>query len=183
MSENRKMLFRIGINLGDVIQEGDKIFGDDVNLAARIQKLSAPGGICIARNVYDQVKNKLAFGFEYIGEHTVKNITGPVRVYRVLLDPESAGLQVATHPKKAPNTWLRAAAAAMLVLGIVLGWRLYHKEPEPEFEKAIALDPDFLHAKADTGINQKYEENIYTQFLNCFFRSAAFSKSSFEWRK
>ena len=81
LAESRRMHFRIGINLGDVIQEGERIYGDGVNVAARIESLADPGGICISRSAYDQVKKKLPLGFEHLGEHTVKNIDDPVRVY------------------------------------------------------------------------------------------------------
>jgi adenylate cyclase len=86
LPENRRMEFRIGINVGDVIVEGKQIYGDGVNIAARIEGLADAGRICVTSNVYDQVKNKLPFMFEDTGEHTVKNITEPVRVYRLLTD-------------------------------------------------------------------------------------------------
>jgi len=72
LPEGRRMNFRIGVNLGDVIEDESRIYGDGVNIAARIESLAEAGGICIARNVYDQVKNKLNFGYEYLGEHPVK---------------------------------------------------------------------------------------------------------------
>jgi adenylate cyclase len=84
LPENRRMEFRIGVNLGDVIEEGDKILGDGVNITARMESLSEAGGICISGNAYEQVENKVEVGFEYLGEHMVKNITRPVRVYRVI---------------------------------------------------------------------------------------------------
>src|SRR5512139_3882705 len=74
LPENRRMEFRIGVNLGDVIEEGEQIYGDGVNIAARIESLADGGGICISGTVYDQVENKLSFGYEYLGEQTVKNI-------------------------------------------------------------------------------------------------------------
>jgi TolB-like protein/class 3 adenylate cyclase/Flp pilus assembly protein TadD len=80
---NRRMEFRIGINVGDVIVEGPQIYGDGVNIAARLEALAEGGGICVSGTVYDQVENKLEFGYEYMGEQTVKNIAKPVRVYRV----------------------------------------------------------------------------------------------------
>ncbi|MFC1824231.1 adenylate/guanylate cyclase domain-containing protein [Thermodesulfobacteriota bacterium] len=83
LPENRRMEFRIGINLGDVVHEGERIYGDGVNIASRIEGLAVAGGICISRNVYDQVKNKLELNYEYLGEKSVKNIAEPVRVYRV----------------------------------------------------------------------------------------------------
>jgi adenylate cyclase len=83
--EEKKMRFRIGMNIGDVIFNGERIYGDGVNIAARIESLAKGGGICISRNIYDHVKNKLALEFEYLGEHTLKNIADPVEVYRVLI--------------------------------------------------------------------------------------------------
>src|SRR5215510_13523829 len=83
LPSQRRMEFRIGINVGDVIVEGPQIYGDGVNIAARLEALAEGGGICLSGSVYDQVENKLAFGYEYLGEQTVKNIAKPVRVYRV----------------------------------------------------------------------------------------------------
>src|SRR5882672_11330858 len=86
----RKMEFRIGINLGDVVVEGERIYGDGVNIAARLESLAEAGGICISGTVYDQVETKLALTYEYLGEQTVKNIARPVRVLRVLREPRDA---------------------------------------------------------------------------------------------
>jgi adenylate cyclase len=80
---DQRIEFRIGINLGDVISEADDIFGDGVNIAARLEALAEPGGICVSRVVRDQVRDKLAFAFDDLGEQSVKNIARPVRVYRV----------------------------------------------------------------------------------------------------
>src|SRR5262249_43235469 len=91
----RRMEFRVGIDLGDVLVEGEKIYGDGVNIAARLEGLADAGGICISGVVYDQVENKLHplnLGYEYLGEQTVKNIARPVPVYRVLLEKEMAAL-------------------------------------------------------------------------------------------
>jgi hypothetical protein len=84
------MRFRIGINLGDVIVEGDRLYGDGVNIAARLESLADGGGICLSGTAYDQIEGKLPFGYEFKGEHSVKNITRPVRVYRLHLDPSAA---------------------------------------------------------------------------------------------
>jgi adenylate cyclase len=93
LPENRKMEFRIGINMGDVIEEGESIFGDGVIIAARLEGLAEAGGICVSRNVYDQVKNKLTLKYKYLGEHNVKNISEPVRVYRVIMDAKATLLE------------------------------------------------------------------------------------------
>jgi adenylate cyclase len=90
LPEDNMLEFRIGINIGDVIQDGDRIFGDGVNIAARIEGLADPGGVSISRNAYDHIKNKLKLDYHYFGEHAVKNIKQPVRVYKVLLDSDSS---------------------------------------------------------------------------------------------
>ena len=87
LGENRKMRFRIGINLGDVIEEGGRIYGDGVNIAARLESLADPGGICISKTAFDQIETKLPLGYEYLGDQTVKNIARPVAAYRVLMEP------------------------------------------------------------------------------------------------
>ncbi len=83
----RQLVYRIGINIGDIIVEGDDIYGDGVNIAARLEGLSEPGGICVSRNVFNQVKNKIEVGFEDLGDQQVKNIEEPVRVYKVTTGP------------------------------------------------------------------------------------------------
>jgi adenylate cyclase len=85
----RQMEFRIGINVGDVVVEEEKLYGDGVNIAARLEGLAEPGGICISGTVHDQVENKLALSYEYLGEQTVKNIAKPVRVWRVQWESEA----------------------------------------------------------------------------------------------
>ncbi len=87
MPEHRKMAFRIGINLGDVILERGRIYGDGVNIAARIERLAEAGGICISGTVYDQIENRLPVDYAYLGEKSVKNIVKPVRVYQVRTRP------------------------------------------------------------------------------------------------
>ena len=91
LAEDRRMEFRIGINLGDVIYEKERIYGEGVNIAARIESLADGGGISVTGTVYDQVKNKLNLGYEYRGAHSLKNIEEPVRLYRVLMEPGAAG--------------------------------------------------------------------------------------------
>ena len=87
LPEDRRMEYRIGVNLGDVVKEGDRIYGDGVNIAARLESMAEPGGICISGFVYNQVKNRLKLEYEFIGEQSVKNIKEPVPVYRVLSFP------------------------------------------------------------------------------------------------
>lgn len=94
------MLFRIGINLGDVMVEGDDLYGEGVNVAARLEAQAEPGGIAISRTVYDQVRNKLGLGFEFVGEREVKNIADKVEVYRVVLDAAGQPQAQAYEPKR-----------------------------------------------------------------------------------
>ncbi len=89
LPEDTRMEFRIGINLGDVIVKGNSIYGDGVNVAARIESLADPGGICISRSAYDQVKRKIDIQYDYLGEHYVKNMDEPIRIYKVLLGKSS----------------------------------------------------------------------------------------------
>ena len=128
LPENRKMEFRIGVNLGDVAEEGDRIYGDGVNVAARIESLADSGGICISRTAYDQVRKKLTLGYEYLGEQPVKNINEPVRVYRVLTAPEHAGVVIG-EKTAAGKKWRRLAYAAVACLVVVAGgltaWNIY----------------------------------------------------------
>jgi TolB-like protein/Flp pilus assembly protein TadD len=102
LPENRRMEFRIGINLGDVIEEGDSIYGDGVNIAARLEGLAEVGGICISESAYQQIENKLPLRYDYLGEHEVKNIAKPVRVYRAQIESVAMAqrpLEVASKEK------------------------------------------------------------------------------------
>jgi adenylate cyclase len=91
LPENSRMNFRIGVNLGDIIENEGRIYGDGVNIAARLEGLAEHGGISISGTAYDQAKNKLPFQYEYQGQKTVKNIKDPVRVYRIVMESEAAG--------------------------------------------------------------------------------------------
>ena len=133
-SDDRKVVFRIGINLGDVIEKDGDLLGDGVNIAARVEALADGGGICITRSAYDQVKKKLNLGYEYLGAHQVKNITEPVRVYKVLTAPEHAG-QLIGEPKspKFPSKMPSIAIFAILVLVVATAiWYFYPRSPETE---------------------------------------------------
>ena len=87
LPDDRKMQFRIGVNLGDVIEEDERIYGDGVNIAARLESIADPGGLCISKTAFDQIETKLPYVYEYIGEQPVKNIAKPVGAYRVVLEP------------------------------------------------------------------------------------------------
>jgi adenylate cyclase len=139
LPEKVRMNFRIGINLGDVIEEGDRIYGDGVNIAARLEGLAEGGGICISGTAYDQVKNKLPFRYEYEGEQTVKNIKEPVRVYRVLTAPEKAVKPLNKKKRTPAKKWLWAVASTIFILLIIvvgLYWKYFYL-PTP-----TNIDPD-----------------------------------------
>jgi formylglycine-generating enzyme required for sulfatase activity/class 3 adenylate cyclase len=112
------IVYRIGINLGDVLFEGDGVYGDGVNVAARLEGIAAPGQIYISGGIYEQVKHKLVCGYQSLGERQVKNITDPVRVYRVLPDP-SALMESRRRP------WITLAALAAMILVIAGGAAWY----------------------------------------------------------
>ena len=134
LPESWRMEFRIGINLGDVIRDGESIYGDGVNIAERVQSLAEAGGICISGTSFDQVKNKLSLGYKYLGEQTVKNILEPVRVYRVLMEPESAG-KVIGEKKIKPRQLVKAALTTAVVLIVVavafVIWWFYLRSTPP----------------------------------------------------
>jgi adenylate cyclase len=115
----RRLELRIGVNLGDVIVDGDDIFGDGVNIAARLEALAQPGTVCISQTVYDQVRNKLDLVYRPLGSHRVKNIAEPVRAYAV---GESAALP---RPRRVRLVLAGASAAALLVVAGVAGWALH----------------------------------------------------------
>ena len=135
---DRRMEYRIGINLGDVMVDGESIYGDGVNIAARLESLADGGGICISGTAYDQVENKLSLGYEYLGEQTVKNIAKPVRVYRVLMEGEAVGKLIGEKKVK-PTLWQRHVlvfvAALILIAVAVAIWRSY-LQPTPIREVA-----------------------------------------------
>jgi len=131
----RRMEFRIGINLGDVIVEGERIYGDGVNIAARLEGLAEAGGLCISGTVYDQVKTKLSLDYEELSTQAVKNIAEPVRVYRVHLEPRTATPAV-RRPKRLMATAWHKVALAVVGLGLILGggvtvWHLTFRRPAP----------------------------------------------------
>ncbi|RLA39194.1 MAG: hypothetical protein DRR06_19530, partial [Gammaproteobacteria bacterium] len=128
---DKRLEFRIGINIGDVVQDGDSLYGEGVNIAARIEGLADPGGVCISRGTYDHIRNKLNFGYEYLGEHSVKNIKHPVRVYKVLMEPEDAGKLIGKKPHHFQKRWLRLALAAVAILAGIIVWQFYHEKSPP----------------------------------------------------
>jgi formylglycine-generating enzyme required for sulfatase activity/class 3 adenylate cyclase len=133
VADDRRITYRVGINLGDIIVDGDDIYGDGVNVAARLEGLAEPNGICVARSVFDQVKNKVDLGFEDLGEKTVKNIKEPVRVYRVLSSaaPGTAGATDLAQAERAYRDRLKAQFGAEAVYYVPLAATTTDSAPAP----------------------------------------------------
>ena len=119
LAEHERMRFRIGINLGDVMVEGDDLFGEGVNIAARLEALAEPGGILISGPVFDQVRSKLALGFDFLGPQPVKNIAEPVPTWRVVLDAGEGGPggSAAADARTSPHPSSRREGAPSSPLG------------------------------------------------------------------
>jgi len=139
LPENRRVEFRIGINLGDVIEEGDSIYGDGVNIAARLESLAEAGGICISESAYQQIENKLPLRYDYLGEHEVKNIAKPVRVYRARIEPEAAPSKWGEEKKPVVKRLSKAALAIIVVVviaGAVILYQFVLRPSHPKTEVA-----------------------------------------------
>ncbi len=123
--EEHRIRYRVGINIGDIIVDGDDIYGDGVNVAARLEAIAEPGGICVSRNVFNQAKNKVEFDFEDLGERQMKNIPEPVRVFRVLMErkPES---RVIGEAQTAKRSWrwpaIATVAIALVAAASAVAW-------------------------------------------------------------
>jgi adenylate cyclase len=143
LPENRQMKFRIGVNLGDVIEDEERIYGDGVNIAARVEGLAEGEGICISGSAYEQIKNKLTLGYEYLGDHAVKNIAEPVPVYRVLMETEAAGKvigEVRPKTKQLRGAAIGGIVVLILVVGALAIWNFYLRPPfEPASDERMAF--------------------------------------------
>lgn len=126
LSENRKMRFRIGINLGDVIEEEGRIYGDGVNIAARLEALADPGGICISKTAFDHIETKLPLEYECLGDKTVKNIPKPVCTYRVLMEPRVTDAKVIKKVNLKPKKRLPLLIGVALAFGLIIAVTLWY---------------------------------------------------------
>jgi adenylate cyclase len=118
---DRRMEFRIGVNLGDVMVDGEQIYGDGVNVAARLESLAEPSGICISGKVHDEIRSKLALGYQDLGAQTVKNIAEPVRFLRVVLDREAATRTTTKATERSLRKHWRGGAFSLVGLAIIIG--------------------------------------------------------------
>jgi adenylate cyclase len=133
LPKGREMAFRIGINLGDVIEDGDQIYGEGLNIAARIESVAPGGGICISGSAFDQVKKLLPLGYEFLGEKSLKNISDKVPVYRVLTDPKDSGKLIYSckydNPKFRRNKRLVIGLVILCLVGAGLVYRMKFSVP------------------------------------------------------
>jgi adenylate cyclase len=136
LAADKQIVFRIGVNLGDVIVEGDDIHGDGVNIADRLQGLAEPGGIALSGAAYDQVQSKLAVGYADLGEQQVKNIARPVRAYHVLTNPTAAGKTINAAQRKIRLWHESLLAAAVLSVLASTGAAIWLRPWEPQIEPA-----------------------------------------------
>jgi adenylate cyclase len=145
VADDRRIDVRIGINLGDVIVEGEDRHGDGVNITARLQELAEPGGIAVSRTVVDHVKHKLALRFESLGEQRVKNITDPIAVYRLAADRTARRLRVPARLMRLGGRRVSLAVAAAILLFIAgtgaTSWYLYSRDRQPIHRLSIVVLP------------------------------------------
>jgi hypothetical protein len=136
---HRKMTFRMGINLGDVVVKQTRLYGDDVNLAARLERLAEAGGICISGTVYDQIETKLNLRYVYLGERIVKNMAKPVRVYRIQIGSEATSPGWRTPWRHVLTPWQRVVLVVLAVLILLLTaavlWHILHRPAFPPAEE------------------------------------------------
>ena len=183
LPENRRMDFRIGINLGDVIEERDRLYGDGVNIAARLEALADPGGICVSKTAFDHIENKLPFGYRFIGDQSVKNIAKPIGAYKVLM--ETRLIDEEEQKSKSlfgrRNSIFSIGIIVILVIAGFLYWNLYHlkssigpKSVEPkqatvtaevkEIPKTIAVIP-FVNMSSDPE-QEYFVDGLSEEILN-----------------
>ena len=143
---DRRLVLRIGINLGDVVVDENDLLGDGVNIAARLEQLCEPGGILVSGTVYDQLHGKIEVGLQFVGEQKVKNIERKVRTYRVRLKQDA-------RPQKLPLGYVAAGGGALVVLALASGglwWLLRSDEPAGQPE-ATEIAASYRRAGTDRG--------------------------------
>ncbi|MFC6640247.1 tetratricopeptide repeat protein [Sulfitobacter sp. JBTF-M27] len=190
MPDDQRIRFRIGINVGDVIVDREDIYGDGVNVAARIEGLAEPGGICISRAVFDQVNNKLDLTFAEMGPQKLKNLSAPVEVYKVELDARSQALAMKTPPQitepqiEVPRSKARRWVLAAAIVVIALSSAMYFLRPEASEPPVIAVLPfeDFSSAEYKGSLSDAVSGGIITSLARFPQMKVISRRSSFKFR-
>jgi len=136
LPDDKNLEFRIGVNIGDVVQDGDRIYGNGVNVAARIEGLAEPGGVSISRSAYKHIRDKLSLGYKYLGEHNVKNIKHPVRVYKILMDPADSGKLIGEKLRRPRKKWFLPVAVVATIIVTSIIWYFSQEIFKPDFKPA-----------------------------------------------
>lgn len=168
LPEDQRLQFRIGVNLGDVMVKGEDLLGDGVNVAARLESIAEPGGICVSSSVYDQIAGKLDLGFLDIGAQSLKNIDRPIHVYRVEREGRRApGASAQPKPRPATGTWLAGALGA-IVVAASLAWYLdllpvsrqaeRAGVPAPAADERAKAEAELAKARAETAEAKRQAE-------------------------
>ncbi|RWP38121.1 MAG: tetratricopeptide repeat protein [Mesorhizobium sp.] len=179
--EDQRIRVRIGINLGEVIVEGEDRYGEGVNVAARLQQLADPGGICVSAKVAREVERKLAFGFEPLGEQKVKNIAEPVQAFRVILE----GQAPRQPARSSPPRWVWAGAAVLALILVLAGttWRFWPSATVSDMPRIAVLPFDDMSAGADQGyLSDAVAEGIITELSRSKTYAVIARNSSFRYR-
>jgi class 3 adenylate cyclase/TolB-like protein len=166
---HKRLEFRIGVNIGDVVVEGDNLLGDGVNVADRVQKLAAPGGICVSRNVYDQLRNKSGLALDLMGDYRVKNVAAPVTVYRLLVGGAVRRPPIVRWIAVAARHRGRTAVAAALLVAIVIGSAvLFWPQQQRSGFPFVAVLP-FQNISGDTTLD-KYGDGVAEDLITLMSR-------------
>jgi class 3 adenylate cyclase len=146
----QRMFFRIGINLGDVIVQGNDLLGDGVNVAARIQTIAEPGGICLSGSVYDQIRNKLSLQFKQLGERSFKNIAEPIRTFSITDVGDGALPSIPTWRRYAKQRLIAAGMSAIVLIAVAGGYWVYRTHDTQRINEArVAAEKEAGRAAAD----------------------------------
>jgi len=148
LAQDSQMLFRVGINLGDVVVAGDDLLGDGVNVAARLESIAEPGGICISSSVYDQISGKLNLGLQDIGEQNLKNISRPIRVYRIAGTGAPARPLPSKKPGRSGLTWALGGVVLVVAAGL-FAWRAGWLVPGSGGDDRAAIDAEAQRAQEE----------------------------------
>jgi adenylate cyclase len=179
--EDQRIQVRVGINLGEVIVEGEDRYGEGVNVAARLQQLADPGGICVSGKVAREVEKKLAFGFEPMGEQKVKNVAEPVQAFRVIIEGQARRLPVILSQPR----WVWAGAAVLALLLVLAGatWQFWPTATVSDMPRIAVLPFDDMSTGADKGyLSDAVAEGIITELARSKTYAVIARNSSFRYR-